>query len=270
MRLLAAVALLALAASPSTALASSRTPAEATVHALDELANCYAQHRTECPTATPTPTATVPVNTPSPTSTVQRIETPTPEAIEPTATPEPVCWLTDQDLGDPDNGYVVFDDEGAPIPCPTDAPTEETPIAEPTDTPPPAPTATPRAMPPDAAGSAPTLLPTYTPYPTYTPQPTYTPAPTATPQPATPQVAGAVVTALPTNTATPMPTPSSVAAVVARPQPTTAPMRTAAFSQLRMPSFERPWLYLCLLVLFAVGALAAIWLARRGRRRYAP
>jgi hypothetical protein len=37
-----------------------------------------------------------------------------------------------------------------------------------------------------------------------------------------------------------------------------------------MPSFERPWLYLSLLVLLAVGALAAVWLVRRGRRSYAP
>lgn len=98
--------------------ASNRTPAEATAHALDELANCYAQRRSECPTSTPTLTPT-PTWTPSPTATstptVVPTDTPTPM---PTATPAP-CWVTDQDLGDPDDNYIVFDDQGAPIPCPT-------------------------------------------------------------------------------------------------------------------------------------------------------
>src|SRR5438552_13678348 len=58
----------ALVAWPSVALASTRTPAEATAHALNEFANCRAQQRPECPTETATPTPT-PTWTPSPTST---------------------------------------------------------------------------------------------------------------------------------------------------------------------------------------------------------
>lgn len=74
---LSVLAIAANAALSPTVQAESRTPAEATAHALDELANCVAQHRPECPTATPTLTAT-PTWTPSPTST----STPT---LEPTA-----------------------------------------------------------------------------------------------------------------------------------------------------------------------------------------
>jgi hypothetical protein len=108
---------LSLLISASVARASSRTPAEATAHALDEQANVCAQRRPECPpTLTPTLTAT-----PSPTSSTkpQPSNTPTPEpTASPTATPEP-CWLTDQDLGDPDNNWIVFDQDGAPVPCPS-------------------------------------------------------------------------------------------------------------------------------------------------------
>jgi hypothetical protein len=262
--------------SPSTAAASSRTPAEATAHALDELANVCAQRRPECPTATPLvrslPEMSTSTPSPTSTSTPQPTDTPTPEPTA-TATPEP-CWLTDQDLGDPDDNYIVFAADGAPIPCPTDIPTEDA-TEQPTATPTPLPTATPRPIPPAApaaAVSAPAPLPTYTPYPTYTPQPTYTPVPTATPRASTPDVAGLVITALPTSTATSTPSATPTSAIVAgdvTPQPTAAPVRTA-FSQLRMPSFERPWLYLSLLALFALGALAAFWLLRRGRRSYAP
>ncbi|MBV9132277.1 MAG: hypothetical protein JO318_06245, partial [Chloroflexi bacterium] len=91
------------------AWAQSRTAPEATQHALDELANCRAQRRPECPTEPPTPSLTA-------TSTLSPTGTSTPEPTEdPTVTPTPTpipCWLTDEDLGDPDNGYIVFDDYG--------------------------------------------------------------------------------------------------------------------------------------------------------------
>jgi hypothetical protein len=157
---------LALLASP--ALASSRTPPEATQHTIEEQINACAQRKPECWTATPTPTPTA---TPSPTSTStpQPTDTPTPEpTAAATATPEPVCWLTDEDLGDPDNNWIVFDDQGAPIPCPTDTPTEEEAIAEPTDTPTPMPSATAIGLP------LATPLPAAVPVSTSAPLPTYT------------------------------------------------------------------------------------------------
>lgn len=68
-------ALPSLAASP--VMAESRTPAEATAHALDELANCRAQRRPECPTPAPTSTAT-PTYTVTPTHTAEPVDPPTP------------------------------------------------------------------------------------------------------------------------------------------------------------------------------------------------
>jgi hypothetical protein len=67
----------------SAALADTRTPAEATAHALDELANCRAQRRPECPTGTPTSTPTT-TPTITPTATAQPLDTATPA---PTAGP---------------------------------------------------------------------------------------------------------------------------------------------------------------------------------------
>src|SRR5262249_13065391 len=61
--------------------AQSRPPAAATQHALDELANCRAQQRLECPTETPTPT-------PSPSAPATATASPTLAAV-PTKTPEP-------------------------------------------------------------------------------------------------------------------------------------------------------------------------------------
>jgi hypothetical protein len=66
------------------AVAWADQPAQATQHALDELANCRAQHRPECPTETPTPTATSTPSPVPPTATPTRTVTP-----EPTLTPQP-------------------------------------------------------------------------------------------------------------------------------------------------------------------------------------
>jgi len=132
--------------------AETRTPPQATQHALDELANCIAQRRPECPTSTPTPSAT-PSSMPSPTSTSTALPAAT-DTFTPTVTPEP-CWFIDQDLGDPDNAFIVFDEAGAPIPCPTDTavtdavktPPTDTAIPTPSSTPTPRPAAVPAAVP---------------------------------------------------------------------------------------------------------------------------
>jgi len=204
---------------------SGRTPAEATAHALDELANLCAQRRPECPpTLTPTPTLT-----PSPTSTSTPLPTDTltpAPAASPTPTAEP-CWLTDQDLGDPDNGYILFDEDGAPVPCPLDQPL---PADEPTATPEPravstetpvlarpAPTVARVASQPASAVAqpaavAPQALPTYTLQPTYTALPTYTVAPSASATPASTWTPTAVPSRTATATATGTPAPSIAAA----------------------------------------------------------
>src|SRR5207244_987165 len=96
---LGALMMLVLVVTP--AYAETRTPAEATAHALEELANACAQRRPECPTSTPTATLE-----PTSTATVIPTGTPTPtDEPAPTVTPAPEpCWLTDADLGDPNSG----------------------------------------------------------------------------------------------------------------------------------------------------------------------
>src|SRR5262245_5241942 len=93
--------------------AQNRTPAEATQHALDELSNCRAQQRPECSTETPTPVQTrMPAATGTPV-----IVTPTPTAepatVVPSATPESAiwCWQRDPQVGDPNNDWIVFDNQ---------------------------------------------------------------------------------------------------------------------------------------------------------------
>jgi len=211
---------------PAPVLADSRTPAEATAHAREELANCRAQQRLECPTETPTPTLTataIATSTPLPTPTPEPTEEPT---VTPTATPAS-CWLTDQDLGDPSSGYVVFDEAGVPVPCPTlalsDVAIDEpivTPTLDPTPdpSPTPRPTPTPRSAPP-APASPPqvevrtivqtvvvvvTVAPTETPVPaaTATSQPTRTPTASPTPTRA-PTITPTATVSLPAAVATP-------------------------------------------------------------------
>lgn len=244
--------LLSLLLSVSPAHSASRTPAEATQHALDELANCQEQSRLGlrtdgswvCPTATPVPTGTpVPTASPSPTP-VPPSDAPT---DVPTATPTPgPCWLTDEVWGDPDNGNIVFvpmmsPDDGSPllnddgtqqygpvqIPCDS----TPTPTPAPTDVPTDVPTATPRppmaqvAAAPPAARSAPapaapaqerivvqTVVVEVTPVPTQTPSAT----PTGTPRPSSSPAVHASVS------------PSVSPAVSTVPSPTATPHVEAA------------------------------------------
>jgi hypothetical protein len=240
-----------------TAYAATRSPAEATAHALDELANLCAQRRPECPpmaTWTPSPTST---NTPLPTDT----PTPTPTA-SPTATAAQ-CWFTDQELGDPDNDHIVFDDFGAPIPCPTDDPTPST-ADTPTPTPMPASPTSPAVVAPAPAASPPPEAPpapTYTPASTYTPLPTYTPFPTWTPAPRP--------SASPTRgaTSTPPPAPSPtvpVAAAASTPNAKTGPPDRAQASPLDQGVWDWGAFLKAAAALVLVGA-ALIWAVTRRR-----
>lgn len=256
-----------LLAIPTAAWAESRTPAEATVHALDELANVCAQRRPECPTSTPTLTPVpTPTWTPSPTST----STPVPPTDTPTQTPIPApCWLTNTDLGDPDNGYIVFAADGAPVPCPI----EQVVADEPTPIVTPSPTATPRPAAQPAAAPAQVLVVVQTVVVVVTAQP----VDTATTMPTSaPIVVVVEASATPTAvlTATPQPSAAStpVAAVVsARTAISTAILSPSAAPALEQgPAADRGWLYASVLVCVGLGGLAALWLARRGRRRYAP
>lgn len=161
--------------------------ASATQRALANYVNDCAQKTIDCSTPTPTVTVTL-VPTQTPTATVPATETPTAGATA-TATDVP-CWLTDTDVGDPDNNFVVFDDDGNPVPCPTDQPSptdEPTPDVQPSAVPtvdsvPPVRPAAPPA--PVASQPVAVMDPadTYTPYPTYTPLATYTVAPSETNQ----------------------------------------------------------------------------------------
>lgn len=252
-----------------TAWAESRRPAEATAHALDELANVCAQRRPECPTATPTLTLT-PTWTPSPTSTSTPVPPPTDIPPAPTTTPE-TCWLTNQDLGDPDNGYIVFSVDGAPMPCPVqDA--QEGPTDTPESTAAPTPTdlkQAPRvAQPPAPAAAAPrevivveTVIVTAQPVDTATPMPTAAPVRVVVETPPTP---AAAPTAHPTPTVQPPTITPTARATVAIVSASTAPRMSA-----NRPA-ERSWLYVSVLACLGLAAVAAAWLVYRGRRRFAP
>jgi hypothetical protein len=256
--LTAALTLLALIAAPAYA-DGPRTPSEATAHALEELANAIAQGKvTRTPTpAAPTLAATATLS-PTPTATSSPTDTPTPE---PTATPtlEQPCWLTDEDLGDPDGGYVVFDQDGAPVPCPEpiEAPTVEPAptVVRPTATSTPVPPPTPRAV-PQAAPQQP--LPTYTPYPTYTPQPTYT----ALPLPS--------ATLTPTRAATATRTPPATATLVATATVTSTPLPPVVATRpaSAQPSGHWEWAAFLSYLAAAIG-IAVLVMAFLARRRVA-
>lgn len=192
-----AVLVMSMVLDTTPALAQTRTAPAATQHALDELANCRAQRRPEC--ATDTPTATLlPTWTPAPTSTPTLEPTDDP-TVTPTSTPEP-CWLTDPDIGDPDNSYVVFDYSGAPVPCQTDG-LAETPTTQPTD------------------------MPSATPTPVVIAQ--RAPAPPAPPAPA-PQVAIQQQTVVVVQTVVVLVTPTPPpAALTQTPRPSSTPTRTS-------------------------------------------
>jgi len=95
------LAIVSLVPAASAALAETRTSPQATQHALDELANCHAQRRPECPTATAT--ATLPTLAPPVTATLPPTSTPAPTEIgqSPTDPPLPLPML-----GQATSGYV--------------------------------------------------------------------------------------------------------------------------------------------------------------------
>lgn len=212
-----AVCAVLLAVGGSPAYAAERTPAEATAHAREELANAIAQGRV---TVTPTPTA-IPTSTPTPVPTDQA--TPEP-SVAPTETPlpttEPQCWQTD------DEGNVLFRDDGTPIACLfPDQPADDGLSVEPDATvvlaPPPVDTpvsATPQVVyvvvqqpaayvPPPTAAPAQVVYVVVTPTP-FAPARTSTPTvtPTFTPAPVAP-TATALPTAEPVQDDDPAPAP---------------------------------------------------------------
>lgn len=174
-----------------------------TNHATAETANCIAQGPRfgggYCPVATTTPTNTL---TPTPVQVVVPTATATPELVEPT--PIPVCWLTNPDTGDPSTGFIAFDENGRPIPCPT---AFDDPIAYPTDvviaTDIPTPVFTPTLL-----AVAPVTAPQAS-----APQASAPQSPAPQPQivyvPATPQIVTVVITATPIPS-TPTPTPTRI------------------------------------------------------------
>jgi hypothetical protein len=266
--------------------AQSRPAPAPTQHALDELANCRAQQRPECPTDVPTPTLTLtPTWTPSPTATSTPTLEPTDEpTLTPTSTPGP-CWLTDEVWGDQDNGNIVFvpyvDENGQPVLdqdgnqqwVPVEIPCDSTPspTPEPTDTPSPTSTATPQVR---------RVVQAATPRPSQ-PQVIYRDAPTPEPQivtvvstvlvyapsaSATPRPTATLVPS-PTRTATPSVAPTATPAPIAAasvPPSSTDPLSTRAARIL--DESNRAWLFGLALGAAIVGA-AWFWFTR-GRRRY--
>ncbi len=219
---------------------------QATVHALEELANAIAQGRiTRTPTPTVTPTAT-------PTLTLIPTAVPVVPTVvsqpEPTATLAP-CWFTDETYGDPDNGYIVFDDQGAPVPCPPEgnAAPEGLPDAEPViDMP--TPTATPSRVPVVTRPQVPQpqiiyvqvpaaeAPPTREIPPTMTAVPTFTAIPTATLRVLD------TVTPVPTRTEIPTRTPPSLPTVTpaATPRPVRPVPQPAVANPPRPPEPRAP------------------------------
>jgi len=237
-----------------------RTPAEATAHALDELANCVAQHRPECPTATPTPpTATpTPVNTPSPSPTVTLETTSTP-TVMPTPEPE-LCWLTD------DQGDVVFAADRAPVSCAD--PALETDSNPPTPTEAPTPTSAPAAAPVRAVApvSTPrvevqTVIQTVVVEVTVAPIDTPLPTLTRTPSPATASsTATSSSTPTPTSTSTPTPTPTATATA----QPVAAGVATGEPMAITKPRGRWDWAgFFATLAAIVFAIAAGAWLFSR-------
>lgn len=230
-RFLAALGVLGLVALiPAPVLADNRTPARATAHARDELANAIAQGKI---TLTPTATAT---STPSPTSTPTVTSSPT---LEPTETPVPTswpqpCWMTDAD-------GIVFDEDGAPVPCsllaaqvlPPDGPPDDglavdLSASPPALEPPPADLANPDM--PTPTPEVIVIVATAAPASTLPPQVIYVPQSEAalpTPTPSAAQVIYLVVTATPTP-ATPVPTPAGASLPALEPVSTLVPEPTSA------------------------------------------
>jgi hypothetical protein len=167
------------------------------------------------------------------------------------------------------------------------------PAAEPPpDVPVPPPTARPTSPPPTAvpvrraAPTPPTPAPrvqvvvqtvVVTAVPTDTPPPHPTSIPvalTATERPAPPTttvMATATATVMATQAGTP-PTPAAELVVQVTPSPTAIPAAATQETQANAAAsnVEHGWLYASVLVCLGLAALVAVWLARRGRRRYAP
>jgi len=266
---------------PQHAIAQSAPAARATQHAIDELANCHAQHRLECPTDVPTSTST-----PIPTATPIVTPTLAPTAYEisaelPTATPTP-CWLTDVTWGDPDNGYAVFvpnDDDTAYVPIVIPCDSTPTPTPEPIDTSPldtPAPIPTRRPLPPlapvrqvaPAAPATPRVVYIQMPADTLTLTPTPTATSTLTATPTRTLVAGVGLFLNPSTGSyqrlvnVPPPAPTRVAPT-ATPQPTPQPTPEA------QPVREISWtLFLAIVGCLALGASAGYGMYRWQRKRY--
>lgn len=234
-------------------------------HATAETANCIAQGPRYgggyCPTDTPVPTSTPEPTltpTPVPTSTPDPADTPTPEATPTPAT----CWLTDPDYGDPDNNFIVFDDQGNPIPCYVDiAEVDDTPTPVPTDSP----TQTPVVVMVPAATQPPqppqtiyvqstpqiviqtvvvTVIPTATPM---VPTPTRTIAPTQTASPTS------TATATLTATATPKPVVTVASNVVPTPSPT-----PVAQSEPRIPTWLQGPLGIAAIALLLIAGIVSV------------
>jgi hypothetical protein len=193
-----------------------RTGSFATQHARDEAENATAislLRGTPYPTATPTvtarPTSTA---TPSPGSV---FETSFVDSKTEPSLPEP-CWLHD------DAGDVVFDQDGAPVPCLTEMVEDSTP--EPTATP--TPTLTPVVIRVVAPTQPPQIIYVQLPAPTAIPTDTPTVTPTATPI--------YTATAWPTTTPVPTRTPTATQTVIS----TATATATVTASPTKKPKTE--------------------------------
>lgn len=192
-------ALVLLLMAPRPAWAETRPPAEATAHALDELANCYAQRRPECPTSTPTLTTT-PTFTPQPTST---------QTIEPTATEPPTATPTPTSEPDP------ADDAADEMLLVDDTPT-------PTPTLPPSPAAAVVPAPVQPQVEIQTVIQTVV--VVVTAEVTDTPPASSAPRPSSTATSSSTPTPTPTITATPTPTLAPLVVVMAAALPTSEPV----------------------------------------------
>lgn len=197
--------------------ADSTTPAFATQHALDELRNAIAQGKI---TLTPTPSATATSTTLPATSTATLVVATDTPTVEPTATAtEAPCWLQD------DDGAIVYDEDGAPVPCPPDIPAEETPTDIPTETLTPTLTPTPQ---PTSAPMQPQIVYVY--LPAATVEPTSTLEPTDMPTATAVLTSTALSTMAPFTTSTPILTPTatatrtSAATATVTPRPSVTPI----------------------------------------------
>ena len=117
----------------------------------------------------------------------------------------------------------AIDPAAVPTPTPTPVPTP-TPTPVPTPTPTPVPTPTPTPVPTPTPTPVPTPTPTPVPTPTPTPVPTPTPTPVPTPTP-TP-VPTPTPTPVPTPTPTPVPTPTPTPVPTPTPTPVPTPTPT--------------------------------------------